>query len=101
MAQESLLDKARKIINEVDAEMRELFIKRMRAAEMVAEYKQERGLAILDASRENEIIRRNSEKVEDEVLREYYVSFLRNNMSVSRAYQSRLIEGMRVAYSGI
>ena len=34
MAQESLLDKARKIINEVDAEMRELFIKRMRAAEM-------------------------------------------------------------------
>ncbi|MBQ8880459.1 MAG: chorismate mutase [Clostridia bacterium] len=100
MTQESLLDKARKIINEVDAEMRELFIKRMRAAEMVAEYKQERGLAILDASRENEIIRRNSEKVEDEVLREYYVSFLRNNMAVSRAYQSRLIEGMRVAYSG-
>ena len=100
MAQESLLDKARKIINEVDGEMRELFIKRMRAAEMVAEYKKERGLGILDASRENEIIKRNSEKVEDEVIREYYINFLRNNMAVSRAYQSRLIEGMRIAYSG-
>ncbi len=100
MTQESLLDKARKIINEVDGEMRELFIKRMRAAEMVAEYKKERGLAILDTSRENEIIKRNSETVEDDVLREYYVNFLRNNMAVSRAYQSRLLEGMRVAYSG-
>ena len=37
MAKENSLDKARKIINEVDAQMRELFIKRMQAAEMVAE----------------------------------------------------------------
>ena len=100
MAQETLLDKARKIINRVDSEMRELFIERMRAAEMVAEYKKERGLPILDGAREDEVIRRNSEAVEDEVIREYYVNFLKNNMSVSRAYQSRLMEGLRVAYSG-
>ena len=80
--------------------MRELFIERMRAAEMVAEYKKERGLPILDGAREDEVIRRNSEAVEDEVIREYYVNFLKNNMSVSRAYQSRLMEGLRVAYSG-
>ena len=60
MAKESLLDKARKIINEVDAEMRELFVKRMKAAEMVAEYKKERGLAIFDGAREDEVIKRNS-----------------------------------------
>ena len=100
MAKENSLDKARKIINEVDAQMRELFIKRMQAAEMVAEYKKERGLGIFDAAREAEVISRNSELVEDGAIREYYVSFLKNNMAVSRAYQSRLMEGMRVAYSG-
>ena len=100
MSQDTLLDKARKIINDVDCKMRELFIKRMQAAEMVAEYKKERGLGILDSAREAEVISRNSESIEDDVIREYYVSFLKNNMSVSRAYQSRLMEGMRVAYSG-
>ena len=100
MAEETKLDKARKIINEVDAEMRELFVRRMHAAEMVAEYKRERGLAILDAKREAEIISRNAEKIEDEEIRSYYVNFLQNNMAVSRAYQSKLMEGMKVAYSG-
>ena len=89
MSQDTLLDKARKIINDVDCKMRELFIKRMQAAEMVAEYKKERGLGILDSAREAEVISRNSESIEDDVIREYYVSFLKNNMSVSRAYQSR------------
>ena len=101
MAKETTLDKARKNINKIDAEMRELFVKRMRAVEQVAEYKKERGMGIFDPAREAEIIKRGSELVEDDVIREYYVSFLRNNMNVSKAYQARLIEGMRVAYSGV
>ena len=94
------LDEARKIINEVDGEMAKLFVKRMKAAEMVADYKRERGLAIYDALREDEVVRRNSELVENEEIREYYINFLKNNMAVSRAYQFRLMEGMRVSYSG-
>ena len=94
------LDKAREIINEVDKEMAELFVKRMRAAEMVAEYKKVRGLAIYDELREEEVVRRNSTLIDDEELREFYLGFLRNTMSVSRAYQKRIMEGMRVAYSG-
>ena len=97
---ETLLDQARKIINEVDEQMAELFIKRMKAAEMVAEYKKERGLQILDPAREEEIIRRGSERIDDPVLRAYYVNFLRNNMAVSRSYQDELMGGMRVAYAG-
>ena len=100
MAAENSLDKARKEINEIDSEMAKLFVRRMRAAEAVAEYKKERGLAIFDPVREEEVIRKNSAKVEDELLRAYYVNFLQNNMAVSRAYQSRLMEGMKVAYSG-
>lgn len=35
------LEKARQIINEVDTQMAELFVKRMRAAELVYEHKKE------------------------------------------------------------
>ncbi len=96
----SKLDDARRIINEVDREMATLFVRRMEASRLVAEYKQENGLPILDAQREADNIRRNSALVEDELLREYYIAFLKSNMDISRRYQSRLIEGMRVAYCG-
>lgn len=95
------LEEARKIINEVDAEMAELFVKRMRAAEMVYEYKKEYGLPILDQKREDAVIERNSARIEDEVLREYYIDYLKHVMSVSRAYQYRVQSGLKVAYSGV
>ena len=95
-----LLEQARSIINEVDDEMARLFVRRMEAAEMVAQYKQAHGLPILDAAREEQVLRRGAERVEDEGLRAYYVNFIRNNMAISRAYQHRLLEGMRVAYCG-
>ncbi len=94
------LDEARRIINEVDAKMADLFEKRMNAARMVAEYKSEHGLKIYDAVREEEVIRRNSELISNSELREYYVNFLKNNMSVSRSYQDRIMSGMKVAYCG-
>lgn len=95
------LEDARKIINEIDAKMAELFEERMKASEMVAEYKKEHGLSILDSGRENEIIKRNSEYIKNDVIKEYYVSFLKNTMELSKSYQSRLNEGMRVAYCGV
>ncbi len=97
---ENLLEKARKIINEVDSEMAKLFVRRMRAAELVAEYKREHGLKILDEVREAEVVRRNSELVSDEDIRPYYVNFIKDVMAVSRSYQDELISGMRVAYCG-
>lgn len=95
------LDEARKIINEVDAQMAELFVKRMKAAEMVFDYKKEFGLPILDQKRENEVIEKNTSLIDDDVLKEYYNTFLKNLMSISRTYQYRLQGGLRVAYSGV
>ena len=95
------LNEARKKINEIDKEMAELFVKRMRAAEMVYEYKKEQGLPILDAKREAAVIEQNSALVEDETLKGYYVDFLKNVMSLSRAYQHRMQSGLKVAYSGV
>ena len=92
--------KVRKEINEIDKEMADLFVRRMKAVEEVAEYKKERGLAILDEARENEVVRQNASLVEDDTIRGYYVNFLRDTMAVSRSYQGYLMNGMKVAYSG-
>ena len=94
------LEKARETINRVDSEMAALFTERMRAAEQVAAYKKEHGLPITDAEREAAVIRSGAQQVDDPILREYYVRFIQEMMALSRAYQSRLLEGMRVAYSG-
>ncbi len=97
---ETLLTEARREINAIDAEMAALFVRRMRAAEKVAEYKKEHALPIFDADREEAVVQNNAKLIEDETLRAYYVNFIRNNMAVSRAYQAKLLEGMRVAYCG-
>ncbi len=96
----SSLEEARKIINDTDAKMAELFCIRMKASEAVCAYKKEHGLQIRDAEREAEVIRRNAERIEDKTIREYYVRFLSENMAISRAYQERLMNGMKIAYSG-
>ena len=95
------LEQARKIINEVDAEMAQLFVKRMRAAEMVYAHKKEFGLPILDQKREDAVIEANTALIEDDALKGYYIDYLRHMMSVSRAYQYRMQNGLKVAYSGV
>ncbi len=97
---DSSLEAARKKINEIDSQMRRLFVERMRASEEVADYKRKNGLKVFDAVREREVIERNSSAVEDELLRGFYIGFLKNAMDMSKAYQERLLEGMKVAYCG-
>ena len=97
----SKLEEARKIINDVDAQMAELFVKRMRAAEMVYAHKKEFGLPILDQKREDAVIANNSAYIEDDGLKGYYMDYLKNLMSLSRAYQYRMQNGLKVAYSGV
>ena len=95
------LEKARKIINETDKQMAKLFEKRMDAAKMVANYKKEHGLPIDDFVREEELIKRNTALVESEEYRSYYVNFLKDTIGLSKKLQHRLLDGMRVAYSGV
>ena len=88
------LEEAREIINRVDREMAKLFLERMEAAKLVAAYKQDHGMPVLDAKREEEVIARNSACIEDQVLRGHYTNFLRSTMAVSRAYQHQLLHGI-------
>lgn len=95
------LEKARKIIDKTDRQMAELFEERMGAARMVAKYKGERGLPVTDKTREEAILKRNGEWIENDEIRSYYIQFMENNMALSRAFQHKLLEGTRVAYSGV
>lgn len=95
------LQRAREIINTVDKEMARLFCERMEAAKLVAEYKKEHAMPIFDAKRESEVIERNSLLVEDEELRAFYVNYIRSLMDISKNYQHKLLEGVRIAYSGV
>ena len=95
-----LLSQAREIINAVDEEMAKLFVRRMQAAQMVAEYKKENGMPILDPVREEQVVQKNANRIADEEMRSYYIPFIRRNMEISRSYQEKLLTGMRVAYCG-
>ncbi len=93
--------KARETIGELDREIALLFEKRMAAVKDVAEYKKARGLAIFDAEREDALLKKNVENITDEEIKEYYVSFLKGTMEISKRYQHRILEGANIAYSGI
>lgn len=97
----SKLQEAREAINRIDKEMARLFEQRMDAAKIVAAYKKENGLPIDDFGREKEVIRRNSDYIENEEYRSHYVNFIKNNIKISKDLQHRLLEGMTVAYSGV
>ena len=98
---ENMLEEARKTINEVDSKMAELFVTRMKAVEKVYAHKKKHGLPILDQERENAVIQKNAALVEDEILKGYYIDYIKNMMSISRAYQYRMQKGLKVAYSGV
>ena len=95
------LEKARRDINEIDIEIARLFEKRMDAAGKVAEYKMETGMQVCDPVREEALVRRNASLIKNIEYKSYYINFIQNCMDISKNYQRRIIEGMKVAYSGV
>lgn len=95
------LEIARQIINKTDKEMAALFEKRMDAARLVANYKKEHGLQVDDLAREEELIARNCTFIKDDDYKSYYVNYLRETINISKTFQHRILDGMRVAYSGV
>ncbi len=86
------LEEARDIINQVDSEMINLFIKRMAAVSMVAEYKMENDIPVLDSIREDAIKEKNLELLSNKVLEPYYLEFFDGVLKSSKEYQKFLLE---------
>lgn len=95
------LEEARKTINDVDAQMAELFEKRMHAVEMVYAHKKKHGLPVPDQQRENQVIATNASRIADETIKAYYIDYLKHLMGLSRAYQYQMQTKMKVAYCGV
>ncbi len=94
------LKNARDAINKIDKQMAQLFQKRMDAVKLVTAYKKENGIPVDDFKREAEIIKQNSELINNEEYKAYYVNFLKNTIKLSKDMQHKLLEGMKVGYSG-
>ena len=101
MSDKNELQQAREVINEVDKQIAVLFERRMKAAKQVADYKKKNGLPVEDIDREKALVQKMLPFIEDEELKTYYIGFMNNTMELSKAYQRRLLDGMRVAFSGV
>ena len=95
------LEEARLGIASVDRDIAALFEERMKLVGKVLDYKKGNGLPILDARQEERVITNNLSYISDPEIKEYFVLFLRDLMKTSKIYQSRLMNGMRIAYCGI
>ncbi len=95
------LNHARAEIDRIDKEMARLYEKRMQAVTEVAEFKMAHGLPVLNAEREELIVKRNVEYLENEAFAPGYIAFIRKLMEVSRDYQTGMMQGLRVGFSGV
>ncbi|MBR5905298.1 MAG: chorismate mutase [Bacteroidales bacterium] len=95
------LEEARLGIASVDKDIAALFEERMRLVGKILDYKKGNGLPILDARQEERVIANNIGNIKDPAIQEYYVLFLKDMMKISRAFQGRLMHGMRIAYCGV
>lgn len=87
------LEKIRQNIDQIDTQMKELFLARMDYSRQVAQAKRQTGGSVYVPEREAEIIKERTAGVEEEKLPEYR-AFLTQVIQISRTYQySKLAEG--------
>ena len=84
------LESLRKEIDQVDTQITDLFVKRMKLCAEVAHYKKSKGLNIVNQGREREILARVSAQAGDE-LDGYTRILFATLFDLSRSYQSMLI----------
>lgn len=85
------LEMLRQKINETDAKLVDLFIKRMEFVAKVGEYKAKRNLKIYDPVRERAVVERVSKGVKADFNIKYVEQFMENLMFLSRKFQGDII----------
>ncbi|MHC1719505.1 MAG: chorismate mutase [Clostridiaceae bacterium] len=84
------LTKLRIEINEIDEKIVELFKKRMQVVEKIARCKIANTMEVLDESREESVIRKHTESIEDPLLKEDVKELLRAMIKISRDAQKEI-----------
>jgi 3-dehydroquinate synthase len=85
------LEEARQVIDEADKAIAEQFERRMNAVKQIAKYKKENNIPITDSSREKEIMKKNSLRIENAEFHPYYVTVISDIMAQSKKYQRNFI----------
>lgn len=83
------LTELRNEINEIDKDMLDLFLKRMEESKKIGLYKVEHHLPILDEKRENELLQKQKDLLNNEDIWPLYRSFLKEVMHLSKEYQKK------------
>lgn len=87
----SEIDLLRIEIDDIDQELTKLLERRLNVAKKIAEYKKEQDLPILDESREEVVIQKNIDRLDNpdyaDNVREFYISL----MGISKSVQEDLI----------
>lgn len=97
----SLLDDARKRINEIDAQMAELYEHRMQAVEDVIRYKVKNKMEVLDSGREHSVLDRNMALIKEEKYKESYRRLMEEILVLSKDYQKSVINSDLIGYQGV
>lgn len=86
------LESIRKEIDKVDREIIALFEKRMDLVKYVVDYKIKNNMEILDSSRENLIIEKNKNLLQNKEYSQYLVTFFKSLMDISKDMQNKIIK---------
>ena len=86
------LDELRVEIDRIDQQMVQLFEERMQVVAEVMAVKKAAGIPILDSSREEAVVAKNTARLTDAELAGYYERLIRQMMALSREYQASLME---------
>jgi chorismate mutase/prephenate dehydratase len=85
------IEEVRGEIREADRQMAAIFEKRMRAVREIAAYKKEHGLQIENKEQERKVLEANASFIDEEMIRQYYLTIMKDVIEVSKMYQERLI----------
>ena len=88
----SQLEQYRRQIDEIDAGLVELFLKRMEVTGKVGEWKRENGVPVLDAARERRVIAAKTALTNDPVRRADLAELYETIMAISRRQQRTLVK---------
>ena len=77
-------------INEIDRQMAVLFERRMQVVNDIFILKQNAGLPIYDAARENEMLAANLKHIKNQEYKKYYQDFLFTCLKISKNYMQDL-----------
>lgn len=79
-------------IDRIDQELTRLIEQRFNLARKVADYKKTNGLPVLDTSREEIVIQRNQERLENSNYKDEIAKFYVELMAISRSIQETLLK---------